>query len=80
MKLLKVKVFNFCNLKCIDISLNRIMILIGENNSGKSNLLKVIIFLFLNDEVGNLSKKLGWYDINNLVKEMYFNFLKINKE
>lgn len=80
MKLSKVKVLNFRNLKCIDISLNRITILIGENNSGKSNLLKAITLPFLNDEVGNLSKKLGWHDINNSAKEMYFNFLKTNKE
>lgn len=80
MKLSEVKILNYRNLKEVNISLNRITILIGENNSGKSNVLKALTLPFMNDEVGNLNKNLGWHDINNSAKESYFNFLRSNME
>lgn len=80
MKLSKVKICNYRNLKEVEISMNRITILIGENNSGKSNILKALTLPFLNDEVGNLNKNLGWHDVNNSAKDSYFNFLSSNIE
>ncbi|AME06597.1 AAA family ATPase [Bacillus siamensis] len=68
------------NLKNVDLKLNRLVIFIGENNSGKSNLLKAITLPFLNNEIGNVGKNLGWHDINNDLKNTYFNFIKINLE
>ncbi len=76
MKISSVHIQNYRNLKEIKIELNRLVIFIGENNSGKSNLLKAITLPFLNDEIGSLSKKLGWHDINNLAKAKYFEFIE----
>lgn len=60
--------------------MNRLTIFIGENNSGKSNLLKAITLPFFNDEIGNINKNLGWHDINNLAKARYFEFIVENLE
>lgn len=40
--LTNIRIYNFKSLKNIDIKINRTNILIGQNNSGKSNLLKAI--------------------------------------
>lgn len=68
------------NLKNVELKLNRLVIFIGENNSGKSNLLKAITLPFLNNEIGNVSKNLGWHDINTDLKNTYFEFIKTNLE
>ncbi|MDR6749334.1 putative ATP-dependent endonuclease of OLD family [Bacillus pumilus] len=78
MKISNVQVKGYRNLKEINIELNRIVIFIGENNSGKSNLLKAITLPFLNDEIGNVPKNLGWQDINTELKDKYFTFIKEN--
>ena len=80
MKISKVKVKNYRNIKDIDVDLNRLAIFIGDNNSGKSNLLKAITLPFLNSEVGSISKKLGWHDINHVAKQNYFEFIEDNLE
>lgn len=78
MKISKIKIKNYRNLRDIELSLNRLVIFIGENNSGKSNILKAITFPFLNDEVGNVSKNIAWQDINNDSKKVYFSFIQDN--
>ncbi|RAS75802.1 ATP-dependent nuclease [Priestia endophytica] len=78
MKISKLYINNYRNLRDINIELNRLVIFIGENNSGKSNLLKAITLPFLNDEVGSLNKNLGWQDINNVAKKEYFDYLSDN--
>lgn len=80
MKISKVKVKNYRNIKDIDVDLNRLVIFIGDNNSGKSNLLKAITLPFLNSEVGSVAKKLGWHDINHEAKQSYFEFIENNLE
>ncbi|WNR43014.1 AAA family ATPase [Paenibacillus roseipurpureus] len=75
MKISKIHIQNFRNLKDINIELNRLTIFIGENNSGKSNLLKAITLPFFNDEIGSINKNLGWHDINNSTKTKYFEFI-----
>lgn len=80
MKISKVHVQNYKNLRDVNIELNRLVIFIGENNSGKSNLLKAITLPFLNDEIGNFNKNLGWQDINNSAKAKYFAYIKENIE
>ena len=60
----KARIKGYRNIRNIEINLNRTVIFIGENNSGKSNLLRAITLPFLNDEFGNVSKNIGWYDIN----------------
>ncbi|MEH6845900.1 ATP-dependent nuclease [Bacillus thuringiensis] len=76
----KAHVYGYRNLKEIEIELNRLVIFIGENNSGKSNLLRAITLPFLNDEMGSVSKILGWHDINNDLKKEYFEFIIENFE
>lgn len=66
------------NIKDINLELNRIAIFIGENNSGKSNILRAITLPFNNDEVGQINKNLGWDDINNDLKKIYFNYIEEN--
>ncbi|WP_419893522.1 AAA family ATPase [Oceanobacillus kimchii] len=76
----KAEVYGYRNLRDIEINLNRLAIFIGDNNSGKSNLLRAITLPFLNDEIGKVSKNLGWYDINNDLKNIYFEFIVSNLE
>jgi Predicted ATP-dependent endonuclease of the OLD family len=78
MKISKINIKNYRNLKNVDLSLNRLVIFIGENNSGKSNILKAITLPLMNDEVGNISKNIGWQDINNDSKNVYFSFIQDN--
>lgn len=66
------------NLKEVNLKLNRLVIFIGENNSGKSNILKAMTLPFLNNEIGGINKNLGWDDINNELKKDYFEFIKSN--
>lgn len=78
MKISKLKIQNYRNLTDVNIELNRVVVFIGDNNSGKSNLLRAITLPFMNDEVGSINKNLGWNDINNLAKERYFAYIKEN--
>jgi predicted ATP-dependent endonuclease of OLD family len=71
---------NYRNLKEIDIHLNDTVALIGENNSGKTNLLKAITFPFLSEELGFSSKNLSWADINDVAKSEYYKYIIDNKE
>ncbi|MGG0435790.1 AAA family ATPase [Priestia megaterium] len=80
MRISHVHIQNYRNLEDINIKLNRLVIFIGENNSGKSNLLKAITLPFLNDEIGNVSKNLDWQDINNSAKTRYFKYIQENLE
>lgn len=74
----KVWIKGYRNIKDINLELNRIVIFIGENNSGKSNILRAITLPFNNDEVGQINKNLGWDDINNDLKKIYFNYIEEN--
>ncbi|PFM45230.1 hypothetical protein COJ45_21845 [Bacillus cereus] len=78
MKISQIQIKNYRNLDDINIKVNRLVIFIGENNSGKSNLLKAITLPFFNDEIGSVNKNLGWQDIGNSAKTKYFNFLQEN--
>lgn len=73
MKITHVKVYNYRNLRNIDIGLAETIAIIGENNSGKSNFLKAITLPFLTDDNTHISKKLSWSDINNETKKCYYN-------
>ena len=50
MKISRLIIKNYRNLKDIDICLGETVVLIGENNSGKSNLLRAVTLPFLTDE------------------------------
>lgn len=80
MKISNLIIKNYRNIKDIDIQLTNIVSLIGENNSGKSNLLRAITLPFLSNELGYNNKNLSWSDINNKSKENYYQFILDNQE
>ena len=75
MHISNIKIKNYRNLEYVNISIGKLVVLIGENNSGKSNLLRAITLPFLNDDVGNINKTLAWEDINKKSRDEYFEFL-----
>lgn len=79
MKIFRVQVENYRNLKSIDVNFGNIVTLIGENNSGKSNFLRALSIPLSSDDTG-VSKRLFWYDINREAKEKYYEYLKTNKQ
>ena len=74
----KLTIQGYKNLRQIELELNKLVILIGENNSGKSNLLRAITLPFVNNEIGAVNKNLGWHEINNDLKRNYFNVIETN--
>lgn len=79
MKISRVQIENYRNLRNIDVSLEHIVAIIGENNSGKSNFLRALSLPLASDDAGS-SKRLSWYDINAEAKNHYYDFLKTNRE
>lgn len=80
MRISRVKIENYRNIKHIDVLLEKICVVIGENNGGKSNFLKALTLPLSNDEIGSYSKRLGWTDINDSAKDIYYNFIRDNFE
>lgn len=74
MKISRAIIKNYRNLKNVDVYLENITTLIGENNSGKSNFLHALSIPLSSDDSGN-SKRLSWYDINREAKENYYHFI-----
>lgn len=79
MRISRIQIENYRNLKHVDVELKNIVALIGENNSGKSNLLRAISLPLSSDDSG-AGKRLSWYDINKKVKDQYYEFLETNRE
>lgn len=80
MKISRLIIKNYRNIKEIDICLNNIVAIIGENNSGKSNLLKAVTLPFLSDDLGYTGKTLSWADINNEAKSKYYEYILKNSK
>ena len=74
----EVTIKNFRNFKNIKIPLNRFTILIGENDIGKSNLIKAIRLVLNNNTFEYSSRTLGITDFNN--KKMQEFKLTINEK
>lgn len=70
----KVIINNFRNIENASFDVDGTAIFIGENNSGKSNMLRAIT-LPLFSEDNTVSKSLSWEDINSVAKEKYYSFL-----
>lgn len=79
MKISKVEIKNFRNLKDIDVELENIVALIGENNSGKSNFLRALELPLSSEDSGS-SKRLSMSDINNDAINQYLTFLDTNRK
>ena len=80
MKISRLIIKNYRNLKDIDICLGETVVLIGENNSGKSNLLRAVTLPFLTDESSFSGKSLSWIDINDTAKEKYYHYIIKNQK
>ena len=80
MKISRLIIKNYRNLKDIDICLGETVVLIGENNSGKSNLLRAVTLPFLTDESSFSGKSLSWIDINDIAKEKYYHYIIENQK
>lgn len=80
LKISRLIIKNYRNLRNIDIHLSDTVALIGENNSGKSNLLRAVTLPFLTDEAGFSGKNLSWTDINNDAKKEYYQFILDNQK
>lgn len=80
MKISRLIIKNYRNLKDIDICIGDTVVLVGENNSGKSNLLRAVTLPFLADESGFTGKNLSWIDINDAAKEKYYHYIIKHQE
>ena len=72
MKINRIKINNYRNLRDIDIHISDIVAVIGENNSGKSNFLRAITLPFLTDEYSQVNKNLSWAEVNRDAKNEYY--------
>ena len=80
MRISNIVIKNYRNIQSVDVRLNNSTALIGDNNSGKSNILKAITLPFLSDDIGYTGKNLSWSDINNEEKSKYFQYLLNNRK
>lgn len=78
MRISRVQIDNYRNLKHVDVVFESIVAIIGENNSGKSNFLRALSLPLSSDDIG-VSKHLSWYDINMEAKDRYYEFLRANR-
>ena len=79
MRICKVSIENYRNIKKVDVELGSIVTLIGENNSGKSNFLRAIALPLTFDD-SNFGKRLTWYDINKEAKDQYYKYIIDHRE
>ncbi len=79
MKISRLKVQNFRNIRNADVHLSNVVALIGENNSGKSNFLYALTLPFSPDDA-NINKNLSWSDINTEAKTAYYQFILNHKD
>ncbi|WP_342571478.1 retron Eco8 family effector endonuclease [Paenibacillus sp. FSL R5-0749] len=80
MAIRRIKINNFKSLRSVDITLNNISCLLGENGSGKSNFLKAVHYFYLNMTASNFQTNL--HDKHNpYVEDMeitiWFDFKRI---
>jgi len=63
MKIKRVKIHNWRSIKDIDISFQDLMVFIGQNNHGKSNILSALLFFFGQNTCSDLDFNLGSSDL-----------------
>ena len=79
MKISKVVIENYRNIEGTSFESKGTTIFIGENNSGKSNMLRAIS-LPLYSEDNTISKHLTWDDINSKARNEYFKYLETHRD
>ncbi len=79
MRLRKISIRNFRNLRNIDIRPSKLTVIIGENNAGKSNLLHALRLL-LDTQAERLRLDLSTDDINDAARSAGENFFSVTVE
>ncbi|MBC8308419.1 MAG: AAA family ATPase [Pelagibacterales bacterium] len=79
MKLNKIEINNFKSIEQLEISIEKISVLIGENNSGKSNILKAIE-LFYEESVRNIDEEYFYFKNRDLPIQIIMTFNNITAE
>ena len=79
MKISEVFIQNYRNIESTSFLTDGTTIFIGENNSGKSNILRAIS-LPLYSEDNSIQKNLSWEDINIKAKTKYYDYIYENRE
>lgn len=75
----QIKIDNFRNFRSLDVPLKRKTILLGENNSGKTNFIRALTLPLSSSEIGGFRKKLHWDDINKECRDEYIEFIRNNQ-
>lgn len=73
MKISNLIIENYRNIQSINIKLEDNTAFVGNNNSGKSNILRAVTLPFLSNDIGYNGKNLTWSDINNQAKKSIMN-------
>ena len=79
MKIRKITILNFRNLKDVCIYPTKTTVVVGENNAGKSNFIYALR-LILDPQADRLRLDLSEVDINNTAKKLGENFFSIKVE
>ena len=79
MKISEIEIRNYRNIEGTSFESKGTTIFIGENNSGKSNILRAISLpLYSEDNI--ISKHLTWDDINSKSRNEYFKYLETHRD
>lgn len=78
MYLSKIKIQNFRTFRETEVDLQRKTILLGENDSGKTNLMLAMTLPLAMSDVGVFRKRLDWDDINAQCRNEYIEFVRKN--
>ena len=76
MPLTRLTIKNFKSIKYCDITLSDLNVLIGENGTGKTNLLDAISYFYYNLTGSNISTEI--FDENNHYRNLLEDFLLLN--
>lgn len=75
-----VKIENYRNFQDIEVNLSKLSIIIGENNSGKTNFINALKLVLNNSDLEFSSKKLSHTDINLDAIKSFYQSLKNSEE
>lgn len=78
MKIARVIIKNYRNLTNVEVPLSDVNVIIGRNNSGKSNFLRAITLPLISEDLGSVGKNLYWTDFGNECKKTYYAYLAKN--
>jgi putative ATP-dependent endonuclease of OLD family len=77
MRISKVKITSFKTIESVSFDLDNITVLIGENNSGKSNILKALD-LFFEDSVRGISEEYFYFKDTSKPINIILTFTDLN--